>query len=42
MNFEGIGGAATLSLIAFSVVFFVLAGLTCVIHAMRLFTKLHR
>lgn len=39
MVFDGIGGATALSAIAFSVVFLVLAGLTCVIFAMRYVTK---
>ena len=34
-SFEGLGGATALSIIAFSVVFIVLAGLTLVIFAMR-------
>lgn len=34
-SFEGMGGALALSVIAFSVVFFVLAGLTAVIYGMR-------
>ena len=34
-SFEGLGGATALSVIAFSVVFLVLAGLTLVIFAMR-------
>ena len=38
-SFEGMGGAAALSLIAFSVVFLVLAGLTLVIFAMRVVSK---
>ena len=39
-SFEGIGGAIALSLIAFSIVFLVLAGLTLLIYAMRVITKL--
>lgn len=38
-SFEGMGGATALSLIAFSVVFLVLAGLTLVIFAMRVVSK---
>lgn len=38
-SFEGIGGALALSVIAFSVVFLVLAGLTLVIFAMRYVTR---
>jgi len=38
-SFEGMGGATALSLIAFSVVFFVLGGLTLVIFAMRFVSK---
>ncbi len=39
-SFEGMGGATALSLIAFSVVFLVLAGLTLVIFGMRYVSKL--
>ncbi len=39
-SFEGMGGAMALSLIAFSIVFLVLASLTLVIFAMRYITKL--
>ncbi|MCF4113628.1 MULTISPECIES: OadG family protein [Dethiosulfovibrio] len=35
--FEGVHGAISLSLIAFSIVFFVLIGLTCVIYGIRFF-----
>ncbi|MDY3869264.1 MAG: OadG family transporter subunit [Pyramidobacter sp.] len=38
-SFEGISGAVALSLIAFSVVFLVLAGLTLLIFAMRIVTR---
>jgi len=38
-SFEGLGGATALSVIAFSIVFLVLAGLTLVIYAMRYVTK---
>lgn len=38
-SFGGMGGATALSLIAFSVVFLVLAGLTLVIFAMRVVSK---
>ena len=37
MHFEGLSGAAYVSLVAFSIVFIVLLGLTLVIFAMRLF-----
>ncbi len=39
-SFEGMGGATALSLIAFSIVFLVLASLTLVIFAMRYITRL--
>ncbi len=39
-SFEGMGGATALSLIAFSIVFLVLASLTLVIFAMRYITKM--
>lgn len=38
MSFDGMWGACSLSAIAFSVVFLVLGGLTCLIFAMRLFS----
>ncbi|MGI6076088.1 MAG: OadG family protein [Pyramidobacter sp.] len=41
-SFDGMGGATALSLIAFSVVFLVLIGLTLVIFAMRYVTKLKK
>ncbi|MDR1733153.1 MAG: OadG family protein [Synergistaceae bacterium] len=37
-RFQGIGGALTVSLIAFTIVFIVLAGLTAVIYAIKLFS----
>lgn len=37
MHFDGLSGAAYVSLVAFSIVFIVLLGLTLVIFAMRLF-----
>lgn len=37
MHFEGISGAINVSIVAFSIVFAVLLGLTVVIYAMRLF-----
>ena len=39
MDFSGLSGATALSAIAFSVVFLVLTGLTCVIYAMRIVSK---
>lgn len=39
-SFEGMGGALSLSVIAFSVVFLVLAGLTLVIFGMRFITQI--
>ncbi len=41
-SFEGMGGATALSLIAFTIVFLVLAGLTLVIFAMRYVSKLKK
>ena len=39
MDFEGIGGSVIVSIIAFSIVFAVLFGLTLVIYAMQLFSR---
>ncbi len=40
--FEGIGGAMALTLIAFTIVFLVLGGLTAMIYAMRLITDVKK